>query len=487
MIKNVIRKLAKIGNNLCFQYGLLLVIILLAFALRFYKLGEWSFWIDEIRTVNRATVHYSTFESLIHNIPPATNWIPLSTILTASAINFLGLSEWSARFIPALIGIISVPVLFFPIKRLLGPMTALITALLLAVSPWHIEWSQNARYLTSLLLFYTLALFAIYFGLERDRFWYFLLFIVLLYLATSERLYTLFIVPVLFSYLFLLKVLQFEKPPGFRARNLLILISPGVIFIAIEIYSIVASGTSRFFADFGGFLGSSIETPVAQTFFIFSEIGIPLVAFSFFTGIYLVLKKNRAGLFLWLAAVIPVVLLILITPFTFTEERYIFITLSSWLILGAIGVREIFTQTTGYAKLLAVGVLVLLLADTVGDNFMYYRENNGNRRDWRGAFALVKEKSSEGDIVVSTWPELGNYYLQQEIISWQNTNRDDVVARNNRVWFVIIPDMAWFWGSQNFYRWVKNNAELIDVKYLRRQDDANLYIYLYEPAPMMDE
>jgi hypothetical protein len=337
------------------------------------------------------------------------------------------------------------------------------------------------------LLFYTLALFAIYFGLERDRFWYFLLFIVLLYLATSERLYTLFIVPVLFSYLFLLKVLQFEKPPGFRARNLLILISPGVIFIAIEIYSIVASGTSRFFADFGGFLGSSIETPVAQTFFIFSEIGIPLVAFSFFTGIYLVLKKNRAGLFLWLAAVIPVVLLILITPFTFTEERYIFITLSSWLILGAIGVREIFTQTTGYAKLLAVGVLVLLLADTVGDNFMYYRENNGNRRDWRGAFALVKEKSSEGDIVVSTWPELGNYYLQQEIISWQDTNRDDVVARNNRVWFVIIPDMAWFWGSQNFYRWVKNNAELIDVKYLRRQDDANLYIYLYEPAPMIDE
>lgn len=464
------------------HYLLLAGITLLAFALRFYKLGEWSFWIDEIRTVNRATAHYSTLGTLIQNIPPATNWIPLSTMLTAAAIHFFGLSEWSARFASAIIGIVSIPVLFFPIRRLLGPGIALMAAFLLALSPWHLYWSQNARYLTSLLLFYALASFAFFFGLERDRIGYFFLFILLFYLAASERLYALFIIPVVLSYLLLLKLLSFETPPGLRPRNLLVLSLPVLGLIVIEVFTLIANGTSRFFADFGGFLGSSIENPLGQTIFILSEIGIPLVAFSFFTGIYLVLQKSRLGLFLWLGAVVPVFLLILITPFTFTEERYVFLTLPSWIMLGAIGVREIFLQTESNSKLLAVGILVVFLADAGGENLMYYRVNHGDRRDWRGAFALVKEQSREGDIFVSTWPELGNYYLQQETISWQDTNRDDVIARGKRTWFVVIPDMAWFWHSEDFYWWVAHKTQLIDVRYLRRRDDANLYVYLYDPA-----
>jgi hypothetical protein len=77
--------------------------------------------------------------------------------------------------------------------------------------------------------------------------------------------------------------------------------------------------------------------------------------------------------------------------------------------------------------------------------------------------------------------------MQKEFVSWQDTNRDDVIARNSRVWFVVIPDVARFWGSENFYRWVKNNAELIDVTYLRRRDDVNLYIYLYDPSRVIDD
>jgi hypothetical protein len=34
------------AKNPVYQYGLLAAITLLAAALRFYKLGDWSFWID---------------------------------------------------------------------------------------------------------------------------------------------------------------------------------------------------------------------------------------------------------------------------------------------------------------------------------------------------------------------------------------------------------------------------------------------------------
>ena len=42
------RFLEKIDTNPALQYILLIAIMLLAALLRFYKIGEWGFWIDEI-------------------------------------------------------------------------------------------------------------------------------------------------------------------------------------------------------------------------------------------------------------------------------------------------------------------------------------------------------------------------------------------------------------------------------------------------------
>jgi hypothetical protein len=48
----------QIPNKSWFPLFALALITLLATALRFYKLGEWSFWIDEIFTINHAQLHY---------------------------------------------------------------------------------------------------------------------------------------------------------------------------------------------------------------------------------------------------------------------------------------------------------------------------------------------------------------------------------------------------------------------------------------------
>jgi 4-amino-4-deoxy-L-arabinose transferase-like glycosyltransferase len=172
---------AKLDLNSGLQYWLLAAITLLALALRFFKLGQWSFWIDEIYTINHAQAHFSSLALILQHIPPHRNWVPISVISTASALNLAGTSEWSARLASVLIGVVSIPLLYFPIKRLFGVAVGLIAVLLLAVSPWHLYWSQNARFYTALLLFYTLALFAFFYGLERDRLRYILLFMLLSY------------------------------------------------------------------------------------------------------------------------------------------------------------------------------------------------------------------------------------------------------------------------------------------------------------------
>src|ERR1041385_240994 len=208
------------------QYVWLGLITLFAVVLRFYKLGEWSFWIDELYTINHALAHFSTPQLILDNIPPARNWIPVSVMLAAQALKMWGVSEWSARLASVIIGVISIPILFFPTRRMFGDRVALLAVLFLAVSPWHIFWSQNARFYTSLLLFYSLALFAFYFGLERNQPGYFILFYGLIYLAFSERLFAFFIFPVIGVYLAALWLFRIEKPKGLTPRNIALIAVP---------------------------------------------------------------------------------------------------------------------------------------------------------------------------------------------------------------------------------------------------------------------
>jgi hypothetical protein len=353
--------------------------------------------------------------------------------------------------------------------------------LLLAVSPWHIMWSQNARYFTSLMLIYTLAAFFIYLALEQDRPIFIFLSFGLLVLAIGERFFALFLGPVVVAYLLLLWLLPFPKPPGFRLRNIVLIIAPGLIMLVVDGLRFLFTSYSYFLVSMELSYNQPIDDPIRLGISILFNIGIPLVVLAGFGGIYLLQQKSRAGLFFFLAAVVPVILLLLLNPFIFTKDRYVFITLPSWLILAAIAVKEIFGQMQHHGKLLAIGVLVLLLADAVGANLLYYQVNNGNRRDWRRAFNLVEERSDAEDMVVTWWPELGSYYLNREFVAWPDIDSEMVIESGKKVWFVT--DSETVWGNLPLKAWVEQNAELIEVLYLRlRDDDFNLRIYLYDPA-----
>ena len=481
MIARISSRFTELETNRKYEYGLLAAITLLAAVLRFYKLGAWSFWIDEIFTVGHVQAHYSSLESIIRNVPPARNWMPISLILTGSVLNVLGTSEWSARLAPAIIGVMSIPVLYFPIRRLFSPGVGLVAVLLLAISPWHLYWSQNARFYTSLMLFYTLALIFFFYGIERDRPLYILISIFLLYMAASERLLAVFMMPVVLGYLLFLKILPFEKPPGFRVRNLLLILLPIIAAGIIEVLSLINHGTSRFLGDFYWFSQFHIDDPLRLLSFISFDVGVPLMSFALLCGIFLIVKKSRSGLLIFVNAVVPVVLLLALNPFVFSKSRYVFITLPSWIALGAVGIREVFHEAKGQGKILALGLLLMLLADSVGSNLLYYQVNNGNRDDWKGAFSLIGERRQVGDELVTTWPQWEGFYWDQEITIWETLEPEFVVSSGKRFWFILDEEIVW--GNVTMKRWLESNAELIEVLYLRRADNEYLRIYLYDPGP----
>ncbi len=150
-----------VDTKLVIELSILLAVISLAAFLRFYKLGQWGFWGDEAFTLSGREdgFNYSIFRR------------SLATDLIRFSVGYLGVSEWSARLVPALIGVLTIPLTYIPVRRLFGVATALIAAAMLALSTWHLYWSQNARFYSLLLLFYTLALLVFYMGFEEDRSW----------------------------------------------------------------------------------------------------------------------------------------------------------------------------------------------------------------------------------------------------------------------------------------------------------------------------
>jgi mannosyltransferase len=469
----------KIQEHPASPYAVLAAITLLAAALRFYKLGEWSFWIDEIYTINRAMIHYSRPELILENIFPARYWIPVSTILTAQVINLAGMSEWTARLVSTLIGILSIPILYIPIKKIIGQPTALIAMLVLAVSPWHIFWSQNARFYTALMLFYTLALFVFYLGLERDKPHYFLAFYILFYFAMSERMIAGFLIPVVVLYLILLRVLPIEKPAGFRFRNIAIFSIPIILFLILQTYLFATTGVVIFGVDVEA-LPASIGSPPRLLIVIAFSIGIPMLILAFFSGIFTSLQKERSGILFFIGAVLPIILLGLTSPFVFTVERYAIVTLVFWIILAATGIKIMFSLAGNHALLFALAVFFILLGDSASEGLIYYQNNRGNRLDWREAVEYVQDRKQDGDVVVATRWELATHYLKEDVLDYQVLLPQDFEEIDRPIWFIM--DFPGIWhGNHDSKLWMEEHATLLEYTFLRTREQNYLLIYHYYP------
>lgn len=446
-------------------YLVLLAIIVLSIALRFYKLGEWGFWGDEMFTVGGREdgFNYSLFR------------VSLSMSLIQLLVAEWGITEWTARLVPALFGIISVPVLYFLVKNMFDAETGLVSALLLTVSTWHIYWSQNARFYVALILFYTIALLIFYLGLEKDRIWYLVVSLLFLGLAAKERLLALFYVPVIISYVALLWLLPFEKPPGFRWRNFMVFFLPGLVG-ALFFAGPYLQNLSGWMEGFGYVNNNPIWLGAVSVYYI----GLPVAIAATLGAFYFLAKKNRAVLLLALSAVLPLILLMVISLFHYTASRYASITLTSWIILAALAAVELIRQSQGRLKILAAGLLILLVAGPLGENLLYYRYQNGNRDDWKSAFELIKTEMQPGDLTVSVNPELADFYMQEQTYSFADLDFEALPDKQQRIWFVEDTVAIETTGAHS---WLNDNAWLIGNFDVQAQAQSfSMRVYLYDPT-----
>ncbi|MCX7840361.1 MAG: glycosyltransferase family 39 protein [Anaerolineae bacterium] len=142
----------------------LLAILLLAFALRVYRLDAQALWWDESLSLYRSTRDLGTVLAntiLIQNIP-TTDTIPQGYFLLLNLlVRAWGTSEFALRFFSVLVNVATLPLLYALARRWTNPTIASLAMLLGALSPFYVWYAQEARPYALVLFWSTLAVYAL--------------------------------------------------------------------------------------------------------------------------------------------------------------------------------------------------------------------------------------------------------------------------------------------------------------------------------------
>lgn len=455
--------------------GLILLLILaLGTVLRIVNLGSDSIWLDEAYSIQFAHLPLAPLlkETAVSDVHP-----PLYYILLHYWIKLCGDSEAGARLLSVLFGLFSILVIYLMAALLFDRATGLLSALLLALSLFHVEFAQEARMYT-LLAF--LSLCSLYFFLklfEAARGLVFVGYIVCTSLLMHTHVYGFFII--IAENLFFFS-LYFSSPEMFKrllARWLVL--QAALVLLFVPWLSIMIQQFERVREGFWipqptlNFLRLTWMIYAGST--LLSFIFIPLVALGLVArrserngghsteervslwpsaGRKLLLTERERILFLLLWLLSPIVI-----PFVLSQvlssiylPKYTIAASLAFLILAARGVMSIrFDQ----ARILIVAVLL-------GLSFVNMRVYwGGPHKDfWRESASYFDRTARAGDLVLFH-QESGQvpfrYYSKRDDVkrvplpgdkirqlTAENVAAalDESVAGHNRVWLVVSHRIA---------------------------------------------
>lgn len=424
---------------------LIIIIFLLGFFLRIYDLGSESIWYDE--AISIAVAKLGLIDQIGWSFVQNDNNPPLYYQIMHFWISIFGDSEFSVRFPSALIGSISIFMVYIIGRSNFSKQVGLIAALILATSIFHIKYSQEAR-AYSLLAFLTLLSFYYYLKLlSSDRRAYILGYIIssalmlythyygfLILAAQNIFFFTNYFKSSSFSILSLKKWVKYQIVIG-------ILYLPGFVLFAKHTVAIQ-----------GGFwLPEPTLNLALRAFVIYSGsfyLSLVLVIFSLVSFSTLLGDKDRkAGdnirlsqtnllylLLLWL--LVPIILPYLLSLFSTPVllDRYTIGASIAFYLLAALGI-----VATRIRPLILIVVCVILVLSYF--NLEKYYESV-QKYQWRQTMGYIDENASVGDYV-AVYPifelDTAYYYKSRDDMHYYPMNEEFAMADigNKNLWLVL--------------------------------------------------
>lgn len=405
--------------------------------LRLHGLGAPSFWVDEFFTIGRTGNEALHVAQALGYLP---SWLTLrlagAELAQVSLSNIaewqaLGVTEHAARLGPCLVGIASIPVLAWLARPVAGSGVAALTALLVAITPWHLYWSQMARFYTTQFLFAGAFVLLFARALRTGRSATFAAAFAAGLLALLAHATSIFIVGACALFVGIGFV---ARAPGLHltrgARWLALL---GVAFALIAVSRefdllvhgaaepppnspIQAPGTTSWVGEKTrqGW-GPPIRELVVST--VQRVEPVPFVLALIWAGVALRRRDPVGVLATCVALAVPagVLLLALLFPIA---PRYFFPSLLGFALLASMWAVEVDRRLAPVAGRLAGSAGALALVVAVGFSaFLYARDGAGARPRWRDAFAVIAAQASPSDAVLRQGEGdfQSQYYLHRRI------------------------------------------------------------------------
>jgi 4-amino-4-deoxy-L-arabinose transferase-like glycosyltransferase len=441
---------------------LLISLTLVGAILRFYNLGFDSIWLDEASTLNTAVKSIPEiwqFTTAGEFNPPLFYWAEHVMLV-------FGNSEVVLRFLPALLGVLTIPLIYLAGKEFMDRNVGIIAAAAFAFSPFLLFYSQEARAYSMMLFFVTFSLIFYFRALKNNKIMDWALFGILSALAFWSHFYALVIIGALILYALYEMVPKIRKSPSTAKPLVSALAIFGIICLPLILVTIDLFAKRTASAPTFGFQGLEL---VAGTFeqVSGSAVAMYLLLFLFIAGIIqaFLLDKNK-GIFLVTLTVLTFVISYFLSFRIPMQPRYLIFLAIIYFIGIALCYKPLYRWIKSPAVVYGlIALLVVINAPTLAGYYSGY-----NKEDWRGFSGQLRQLTEQGDYVVVVPGYLSqplDYYYSNatdRTMELPAYTADDLKAisaqkQNNTIFFVVTSDISAANPEGDATAWLEANTK----------------------------
>jgi len=460
---------------------LLILIILLASALRFSSLAKEDYWLDEGFTM--FTGEQPTFAKVTDSVLFYETAPPFYFYILNIWIKLFGSSSTSTRSLSALLGILSIPIIFLTARNISDDKTALLTSLLSAVSMLLIWTSQEVRPYSLLVFLAVLSSYFLTLVYKNNNLITCLLYFVSLILLFYTSYFSVFIV------FFQFMVVAFTKRYKLLAKVFLAQFIAFLFLVPWLINAIPRSNLSSSIVYELLFYHAGLPSFIAK----FGQLALvsPLIFLSLFLIIIFlistrrIIKLNKLYPFISLLIIfllLGYILLLLnihqpIVRKLFTYSRYfIFLLPASHFIVS----KTYFSIN----KKLKITMLIVLILTSLVAIPTYYAVTL--KEEWTPAMKFIQQTrdSSGGIIFVDEGGAnmyLINHYYEGEMPAVELAWKDKELTATQILELTDDKDFAWLilsrnWKRGDYYLNVFNQ----NFNLIKQKEFYGIKLYLYE-------
>lgn len=255
----------------------LILVLIAAFSLRFNDILWETYGFGEIE-LKQAADEYAK-GNFVNNFY-IFDTPPLSKYMFAASIMAFGSSEFALRIVPLLFGMLTIAALFFTVRKVYNPRTALLASAITAFSILQIESSRYAQLETMLAFFYVLAAYFLWEAVHDNKKYAFAALGISLGLALSIKFTSVIILAAVLAYSLYTRQIKLSLRPNFsiNIKNWLL---KSLIIMLVVFFASWPFGFSKLHAEANISVDYGNETRMQHV-----EADIPIMLLSFSRRIF---------------------------------------------------------------------------------------------------------------------------------------------------------------------------------------------------------